>query len=422
MRPTPDSATDLLVRGLRLGVHVAFALLLAFALVSVSLDGDDDAAPWGIYAVGAALAAVYVAGTAVERRLAVRAGYGASPVIPVVVWAPWLAAVTALWAVLVAQHSAFSYCVFPLFFVVLHLVRPLPAGLAGVGVLLVLLVAALSRGGQAGTGAIVGPSVGAAFSVVVFVVYEALVRDSLAQRRALAELEAARTELAAAHRSAGMAAERDRFAAEVHDTLAQGLNAIVLTARAGLAGADERGALRTVVDLASANLEQAREMFRGATGTAGAGRRDALAEDIEAAVARISSGALNLTVRDERSQEQRAQPVDAEVERFLVLAASSLVSNVTRHAGAGRAVLTVGSPGEGLLAMDVVDDGCGFDRKTTPDGFGLASLSARAQALGGSVVVETEPGEGTAVNVTVPARPTGAGRAAPSSITTPDSP
>lgn len=411
MRTTPDSATDLLVRGLRVGVHVAFAVLLGFALVRhLVVAHGGPAGRWTVVAVSAVLAAVYVAGTAVERRLAVRAGYGARPAIPARHWVAWLTAVVLLWAVLVLHDAGFAYCAFPLFFVVLHLVRPLGAGVLGIAGLLALLVAAFGASGQLASGAVVGPTIGAGFAVVVFIVYEALVRDSLEQRRALAELEAARSELAAAHHAAGVAAERERFSGEIHDTLAQGLNAIVLTARAGLADEEASGAgsasaqgaaLERILELASANLAEARDIVRGSAALGPRAQDDSLEHALRAAIERVGVGRLDLLIRDERPREA-AVPLDPAVRRLVVLAASSLAANVVRHAEAKRAVITLSSPSAGVLAMDVVDDGRGFTPSAVVPGFGLSSLKDRVERLGGALVVESEPGEGTAVNVRIP--------------------
>ncbi|HLG08371.1 MAG TPA: ATP-binding protein, partial [Gaiellaceae bacterium] len=60
----------------------------------------------------------------------------------------------------------------------------------------------------------------------------------------------------------------------------------------------------------------------------------------------------------------------------------------------------------GLLAIEVVDDGQGFDPSLeAPTGwprFGLQTMRERAQAVGGHFEVESEPGTGTRVSVTLP--------------------
>jgi signal transduction histidine kinase len=63
------------------------------------------------------------------------------------------------------------------------------------------------------------------------------------------------------------------------------------------------------------------------------------------------------------------------------------------------------------VTLDVRDDGVGFvPRATNGDGggFGLVAMRQRVQGLAGTLEIESEPGGGTAVSVSVPAIPSGA--------------
>ncbi len=106
----------------------------------------------------------------------------------------------------------------------------------------------------------------------------------------------------------------------------------------------------------------------------------------------------------------------------LLRIAQSALGNTVRHAGAGRAEVTL-SFMAGEVALDVVDDGAGFDPEAVrtrsaaggvgaggDGGYGLPSMRARARALGGTFAVESAPGEGTALAVLLPV-PGGAGEA-----------
>ena len=84
----------------------------------------------------------------------------------------------------------------------------------------------------------------------------------------------------------------------------------------------------------------------------------------------------------------------------LLRAAQEALSNVGRHARAGRVAVTL-SYMEDVIVLDVRDDGTGFDGAPT-GGFGLTALRQRVSALSGSVDVESSPGDGTAVSVAVP--------------------
>lgn len=75
-----------------------------------------------------------------------------------------------------------------------------------------------------------------------------------------------------------------------------------------------------------------------------------------------------------------------------------------RHAGARRAEITL-SFMDTAVALDIVDDGRGFDPVSAPagdGGFGLPAMRSRAESLGGTFTVESAPGQGTAVAITLP--------------------
>jgi len=62
--------------------------------------------------------------------------------------------------------------------------------------------------------------------------------------------------------------------------------------------------------------------------------------------------------------------------------------------------------GTDLLAVTIRDDGAGFDPASSPRGFGISEILGRQLAgVGGTGVVESCPGAGTVVRITVPAGP-----------------
>jgi len=79
------------------------------------------------------------------------------------------------------------------------------------------------------------------------------------------------------------------------------------------------------------------------------------------------------------------------------------LTNVTRYAQASQVRVTLRSEDE-RLALEVRDDGCGFDPGQTVrrDAFGLLGMQERALALGGTLELVSAPGQGTTVSVTVP--------------------
>ena len=77
--------------------------------------------------------------------------------------------------------------------------------------------------------------------------------------------------------------------------------------------------------------------------------------------------------------------------------AQEALANVARHSGATRVEVDL-TYNAGAVTMRVADDGRGFEpAKDRADGFGLRSMSERLAKLGGSVEIESVPGEGTRV-------------------------
>ncbi len=85
----------------------------------------------------------------------------------------------------------------------------------------------------------------------------------------------------------------------------------------------------------------------------------------------------------------------------LYRAAQEAVTNARRHGRAGRVAVSVRF-GTTDTRLVVSDDGAGFDVGAPREGFGLLGLRERAALLGGTVTVDSAPGTGTRVLVTVP--------------------
>ena len=82
------------------------------------------------------------------------------------------------------------------------------------------------------------------------------------------------------------------------------------------------------------------------------------------------------------------------------------LSNVARHAQAKHVEVRVREVGSHLI-MTISDDGCGFDPALmqTPESFGLQNMEQRARRLGGSLGIDSSPGEGTLITIQIPFRP-----------------
>jgi signal transduction histidine kinase len=91
-----------------------------------------------------------------------------------------------------------------------------------------------------------------------------------------------------------------------------------------------------------------------------------------------------------------------QVEEGLYRIAQEALNNALKHAAAGAVVVEIRSDGE-FVRLDVTDNGCGFDPESAGDtgGVGLSSMRERAEELGGTFQIVTEPGKGTNVQVQV---------------------
>lgn len=93
-----------------------------------------------------------------------------------------------------------------------------------------------------------------------------------------------------------------------------------------------------------------------------------------------------------------------EVAIALFRIAQEALANVAKHARARQVRVLLDRSGEDIV-LDISDDGCGFDpreRLAQSTRWGMTSVQERAAAVGGSVDIQSTPGGGTTVRVTVP--------------------
>lgn len=414
----PSGAAAIL-RVLRVSLHVGFAVLLLVALVRF-LAGWPGTSGWLPLALALLLAAVYLAGTVLEKRHSTDSSRFDPR--PHAVW--WLAAVSVLWLLLIWASADFVWLAFPLFFLQLH-VLPRRQALPVIALSTALVVAALWLHNRGTADAalqlpmVLGPGFGAAFAVVTGLAYRALYLEGENQRQAAEELRRTRAELAKSQHDAGTLAERARLAGEIHDTLAQGLSSIVLMGRSAEKALDDgdtgtaRDRLKTVQDTASANLAEARNFVRGLrppeleqTSLVSSLRR--LCEKTETGAAARGAG-LRCRFDLEGTPVELPNPYQT----TLLRAAQASLANVWVHAKARTAVVTLSFMGR-EVAMDIYDDGVGFNPQTVASagvgtdvrsdgsGFGLKSLRERVSTLAGSLDIESAPGDGTVVAIRLP--------------------
>ncbi|WP_410616852.1 sensor histidine kinase [Amycolatopsis sp. lyj-109] len=206
---------------------------------------------------------------------------------------------------------------------------------------------------------------------------------------ALAMADVAVRERRAASRVAELsaAAERNRVARDIHDSLGHHLTtvSIQLEKVAAFAERDPDVAGQALAD-ARRSVRHALEDVRTSVSTLRAGRRSLV--DV------LSELGVALDVHGEEPD------LDHATVTTLHRAAQEAVTNARRHGEAGqvRVSVTFGA----VTRLVVTDDGRGFDTGEPRSGFGLLGLRERAALVGGAVTVDSEPGTGTKVTVTVP--------------------
>jgi signal transduction histidine kinase len=105
------------------------------------------------------------------------------------------------------------------------------------------------------------------------------------------------------------------------------------------------------------------------------------------------------TVVNLDSGAELAEDVLEQLQRAL----DTALSNAEQHAAGAEVVVSARSEG-GQLVVTVRDDGPGFDPASTPRGFGIGEILGRQlEAVGGHGVVDSAPGRGTEVRITLPA-------------------
>ncbi|MEU9747590.1 sensor histidine kinase [Streptomyces niveus] len=222
--------------------------------------------------------------------------------------------------------------------------------------------------------------------------------------RALAENAGLHAQLLVQAREAGVADERRRLAAEIHDTIAQGLTGIIAQLQVVTATSDPelaREHLTRATALARHSLGEARRSVQN-LGPA-ALDHDTLAEALKKTVA---DWAERSGVDARFTVTGTEEPLHDEVAATLLRIAQEALANTARHAGARRAGVTLSYMGD-EITLDVRDDGRGFDPlvlrpRSGANGFGLDGMRARAERIAGTVTVESEEGGGTAVSARVP--------------------
>jgi signal transduction histidine kinase len=300
-------------------------------------------------------------------------------------------------AVLVTYSIFYCLVVVPLFvrlFIELPLAWSYPAGL----LMLIPLDMEFREVSQVGNpqAVFVTVTVIRAFILMAVGVLVKTLLSQLEQKQRLVE-QLQRTE-----RKTGVLEERQRLAREIHDTLAQGFAAILAHLETAELGRDhggdpesERQHIASARRVARDSLEEARRMM--------ASLRPEILEtaDLPAAMSRIAEAWANRTgLPCTVSITGTPNPIHRDIEVALLRTAQEALANAWKHAKPSRVTITLSYMGD-LVVLDVQDDGVG-GAGAGGLGFGLRSMHERLEQIGGTLTVESAPGEGTTISASAP--------------------
>jgi len=215
--------------------------------------------------------------------------------------------------------------------------------------------------------------------------------------------------------------ERTRWAREIHDESIQGIGALRLQL-ANARDRDDKEALSAAVDAALEGLGMEIDGLRHLITELRPAALDdlGLAAALEA-LARRAQAIDGLEVKTEiaigaggggpgdAGAENGGQRLDAELESTIYRVVQEALTNVSRHAQATRAVISVVER-NGLVSASVTDDGRGLPETSRlgprgdglEGGFGMSGMRERAELVGGELEWGRAPERGTIMRLTVP--------------------
>ena len=196
---------------------------------------------------------------------------------------------------------------------------------------------------------------------------------------------------------------RTRIAADLHDEVGSGLSQIALlseVARLKLHGREEQEA-------ASLNriAGVSRQLVESMSDIVWAIRPDQdSSADLVQRIRRHASDLLTecgIELEFIEDDSQKPHQMGADLRREVLLIFKEALNNIVKHAHCSFVEVQIEFVG-GSLRGSIRDDGQGFDRTHCSGGNGLANMQRRAEKLGGSLTVHSQPGAGTVVTLEIP--------------------
>ncbi|MEX2195428.1 MAG: GAF domain-containing sensor histidine kinase [Thermoleophilaceae bacterium] len=192
--------------------------------------------------------------------------------------------------------------------------------------------------------------------------------------------------------------ERRRWARELHDQTLQALGALQLLLSTALRAGDAESAARQAIDLLGSEIDGLRAIINdlrpAALDELGTGPA------IEALATRVAE-ATGMAVEASVELSGRHRP---EIESTIYRVVQEGLTNAAKHARAAHVRVLV-TEGDAAIAIEIADDGTGFDPVAGTSGFGLLGMRERLALAGGRLEIESSPGHGTTLRAVVAGPP-----------------
>jgi signal transduction histidine kinase len=198
-------------------------------------------------------------------------------------------------------------------------------------------------------------------------------------------------------RSIAVGEDRERIARDLHDSVIQDLFAVGLALQGVSQLVSDTTAAATIEDSID-RLDRVVETLRAYIfELRSRSERRQLDERLQELIARLGSAYPAAVVLEIGIHRLDSYQLEDEVVKFVTEA----LSNALRHSRATEVDVIVDSD-DGWCRVTIRDNGVGFDVGSATPGMGLANMTARATALGGHLELNTGPGVGTLVEISLP--------------------
>lgn len=200
--------------------------------------------------------------------------------------------------------------------------------------------------------------------------------------------------------------ERERIARELHDTLLQGVQGLILRFQSVATRMPPAESSRALLESA---LKRADEVIIDARKRVHDLRIEDQSRDLQVILRELADDAgFDPPIPIRVVVEGKPRPIHALVSTEIRRIAGEALFNIARHARATSVEATIAF-GDQELGLQIRDDGVGIEEGVLAlgrkqDHFGLIGMRERAERTGGTLLIDSRPGQGTDVMLTLPAR------------------